>query len=168
MKAVWTILSILYSFNVSAQKFALIDRDFKKPIIFTDSVTINQVSKGYFPINVKDFDSLFANIIYLIDELKNIQRAKFKSYKIKSGSTTIQITTVPHAYGDAYNILLITSVNNLNAEYLLSNNQDLNKKATKKLNSFMNFIKKDSEIMVNEFKEYQPIIFDATVYIQSN
>lgn len=167
MKLLSLLIFIFLGLSLSAQKYALVDRSFKKPILFSDSVTINQVSKGYFPINVKDMDSLFANISYIREQLKGVQRAKFKSYKIKSGNTIIQLTTIPHAYGDAYNILLITTANNLNAEYLLSNNQALNKKAVKKLNSFMDFIKKDKDIMVNEFKQYEPVIFDATVYISS-
>lgn len=167
MKLLSLLIFIFLGLSLSAQKYALVDRSFKKPILFSDSVTINQVSKGYFPINVKDMDSLFANISYIREQLKGVQRAKFKSYKIKSGNTIIQLTTIPHAYGDAYNILLITTANNLNAEYLLSDNQALNKKAVKKLNSFMDFIKKDKDIMVNEFKQYEPVIFDATVYISS-
>ena len=167
MKLLSLLILIFLGLTLSAQKYALVDRSFKKPILFSDSVTINQVSKGYFPINVKDMDSLFANISYIREQLKGVQRAKFKSYKIKSGNTIIQLTTIPHAYGDAYNILLITTANNLNAEYLLSDNQALNKKAVKKLNSFMDFIKKDKDIMVNEFKQYEPVIFDATVYISS-
>ena len=39
------------------------------------------------------------------------------------------------------------------------------KKAVKKLNSFMEFIKKDKDIMIKQFINYQPVIFDATVFI---
>jgi hypothetical protein len=167
MRMTFLCILILSAFIARGQKYALVDKDFKKPILFTDSVTINQVSSNYFPIHVKDFDTLLANLGYLKGQLKSVQRAKFKSYKLKSGSTTIQINTVPQAYGDAFDIFLISSINNINAEYLLADHKILNKKAVKKIESFTKFMRKDASIMINEFKEYQPVIFDATIFIPS-
>ena len=167
MKSIFTCILTSLIFTASAQKYALIDRNFKKPILFTDSVTINQVTNNYFPIRVADIDSLNANLSFIIAQLSDIQRAKFKSYKLKSGNTIIQINTVAHAYGDAYDILLITSVDNLNAEYLLSSHKSLNKKAIKNINSLLEFLKKDKEIIINEFKDFKPVMLDATVYISS-
>ena len=165
MKRSFTIIFFLFSVSVIAQKQALIDRSFKNPILFTDSVTISQVSSNYFPVAVKDLDSLVANLSYLKGTLTSLQRAKFKSYKLKCGNTEINIKTVPHAYGDSYDILLLTSVNNINAEYLLADNKSLNKKAIKNIDSFINFIKKDKQLIIKEFKEYNPFIYDATIYI---
>ena len=167
MKSFLTILLYLLSISGIAQKHALIDRNFKKPILFTDSVTIGQVSSNYFPIAVKDLDSLLANLTFLKNSLSSIERAKFKSYKLKAGNTAIKVVTVPHAYGDSYDILLLTPINNINAEYLLSENTSLNKKAIKKINAFISFIKKDGQLVVTEFKEYNPVVYDATVYISN-
>ena len=120
MKIVSLLVLILVSYSAAAQKYALIDRDFKKPILYTDSVTINQVSNKYFPVNAKDFDSLFANITYISGQLKSVQRAKFKSYKLRSGSTIIQVVAVPHAYGDAYNITLSSKRATVIVDFLLA------------------------------------------------
>lgn len=149
-----------------SQKYALIDKSFKKPILFTDSVTINQVSSDYFPIRTVDLDSVVANCNYLISELKDLQRVKFKSYKIRAGNTTAQISTVPKAYGDSYDITLQTKTNILIAEYLISSNQGLNKRAVKNLQAFINYIKKDKELVVHDFIAFSPVIFDATVFIK--
>lgn len=113
------LLFLFSSIHSSAQKYALIDRDYKKPILFTDSVTVSQVSNNYFPVNVSDLDSLNANLEYIINQLENVERAKFKSYKLKSGNTQIQVNTVTHAYGDAYDILLVTNANNVIAEFYI-------------------------------------------------
>ncbi len=50
MKILYTLILIFFANYAFSQKYALVDRDFKKPILFTDSVTINQVSNNYFPI----------------------------------------------------------------------------------------------------------------------
>ena len=167
MKTIVGILFSIFSFSAYSQKYALIDRNFAKPILFTDSVTINQVSSNYFPVQVNDLDTLLANMQYLSTQLKYIQRSKFKSYNLRSGRTTMKITTVPQAYGDSYDILLFTSADNVNAEYLLANAKQLNKRAIKNLNSFVSFIKKDKDLVVREFKEYQPMVYDATVFIST-
>jgi len=167
MKIITFLTLQLFFFNAFAQKVALIDNDFKKPILFTDSVTVTQVSNNYFPVRVTDVDSLLANLNYLKSELNTIQRSKFKSFKLRAGETYITITTVPHAYGDSYDILMTTSLNNVNAEYLLSDNKGLNKRSVKKIESFYNYIKKDSQITISEFKQFSPMILDATIYISS-
>ena len=167
MKSIFTCILTLLIFTASAQKYALVDRNFKNPILFTDSVTINQVTNNYFPIRVADIDTLNANLSFIIGQLSDIQRAKFKSYKLKSGNTIIQINAIAHANGDAYDILLITSVDNINAEYLLSSHKSLNKKAIKNIKSLLDFLKKDKEIIINEFKDFKPVLLDATVYISS-
>jgi hypothetical protein len=150
-----------------SQKYALIDRDFKKPILFTDSVTISQVNSNYYPIRTIDIDSVLANCNFLISELKNLQRAKFKSYKIHSGNTIVQVETVSKAYGDSYNIILQTKADIVIAEYLIASNRELNKRAIKNLLAFTNYIKSDKELVVHEFINYNPVIFDATVFINS-
>jgi hypothetical protein len=168
MKILYFLICILLTQSVFSQKYALIDRNFKKPILFTDSVTINQVRNNYFPVRVEDLDSLLANFAYLIVELKSLQRSKFKLYKMKSGSTVTQIKTVSKAYGDSYDILLTTSANNVIAEYLVADNKTKNKNAIKNIKAFTNYIKKDKEMTIKEFREYNPIIYDATVYISTN
>lgn len=149
------------------QKYALIDREYKLPILYTDSVTINQVSSNYFPVRVTDLDSLIANLSFLKNEFTGIQRAKFKSYKMSSGNTNVIVNTVPKAYGDSYEIFLTTSAEIVKAEYLLRDSRVLNKKAIKKLEQFIGYVTSDKSLVIHEFKEYKPAIFDATIFIPS-
>jgi len=168
LKSIISIICILFVFNATySQKIALIDRDFKKPILFTDSVTISQVSSNYFPVRVSDLDSLIGNLKYVSNQIKTLQRSKLKSYKLRSGQTTIQVIAVPHAYGDSYDILLASSISNVIAEYLLADNRNKNKKAIKNVNYFIEYIKKDKEIFIRDLGEYEPVMLDATIYIPS-
>ena len=43
--------------NGKSQKIALLSQDFKKPILYTDSVTIGQITGGYFAVGINDFDT---------------------------------------------------------------------------------------------------------------
>ena len=90
MKSRFVIIFLVTGVSGFSQKYALIDRDFKKPILFTDSVTVSQVSKNYFPIRRLDIDSVLANCNYLISELQQLQRAKFKDYKICPTGASMQ------------------------------------------------------------------------------
>ena len=161
------ILICLTFANVAGQKFALIDRDFKKPILYTDSVTVSQVSNNLFPIKVTDLDSLIGNLKFVQNELKGLQRAKFVSYKLSSGQTATKVVTVSKAYGDSYNVFLTTAAGLVVADYLLVDNRQLNKRGIKKIQEFIDYIKTDKALTIHDFIEYHPVLYDATVFIHS-
>jgi len=167
MKALLTLSFLCFSFVCSAQRFALLDRNFKSPILFTDSLTINQVSNNYFPVRVTDLDSLVANLNYMKGQLNSIQRSKLKSFNLSSGLSQVNVTTIPHAYGDAYDIKLKTNSNNIIAEFLISSNMDLNKKAIKKIDKFIYYIKNEKDLSIKHFEEYNPVMLDATIFIRN-
>ncbi len=73
------------------QKIALLSTDFKRPIIYTDSLTVEQISNALFPVSVENFDTLYANLDYIHSMLKKVQRSKMKSFELHSGSTIISI-----------------------------------------------------------------------------
>ena len=54
------------------QKIALIDTKFKTPILFTDSVSVNQVSNALLPIRVDEFDTLNAHLEFLKKVLSDV------------------------------------------------------------------------------------------------
>ena len=82
------------------QKIALLSTDFKSPILYTDSVTVEQISSGHFAINVNNFDTLVASLSYLRGLLSKMTRSKLESWEFRSGNTAIKTRRVPMAYGD--------------------------------------------------------------------
>lgn len=111
-----TILSILFlfiGFTSMAQKIALLSKDLASPILFTDSVTVEQTTTGYFPIEVKNIDTFYSSLTAIQDVLKKRQRSKMESFSYMAGSTRIDVKRVPFAYGDRYTATAITKIGNI-------------------------------------------------------
>ena len=89
MKLSLLLFSIFFTLNLKAQKVALLSSDFKQPIIYTDSVTVEQISSGYFAVSTNNFDTLYANLKYLKEILEVRQRAKMQSFELRAGTTII-------------------------------------------------------------------------------
>ena len=123
MKKLLLILSLVIVSKSYSQKIALFDPAFTKPIIYTDSLTVEQ-TKNYFPVSIENFDTLYASLNYLKNMLKVRQRAKMQSFEFRSGSTSITTRRVPHAYGDRYSIMAKTKIGEVESNFLVS---DFNK-----------------------------------------
>ena len=78
MKKIISIAFTLLTLNGFSQKTALLSNDFKKAILYTDSVTLEQIASGYFPISVKDFDTLIGSLSYLKKILKEPGRSNME------------------------------------------------------------------------------------------
>jgi hypothetical protein len=129
-----TILSLvilIISFNVNAQKIALLSKDLKSPILFTDSVTVEQITSGFFHIEVKNIDTFYSSLSFISEMLKKRQRSKMESFSFVSGSTTINIKRVPFAYGDRYQVIASSKVGKIDANKIFidalkrNNNQSI-------------------------------------------
>ena len=165
------VIALLFAtpLTSNAQKVALLDIDYKKPVLFTDSVSISQLAQGYFPVEVSKIDSFIANLKYVRDRVNpkvNVHRSKTNSFRLKAGSTYIKVETVPHAYGDSYNVYLQSSVSGISADYLLASHEMLTKGIAKRINAFIKYLKKDKSLTINEYQEYSPTEIDQIIYIK--
>ena len=106
--------ALLLNISAKSQKIALLNTDFKSPIIYTDSVTVQQLSSHLFPVSVNDFDTLYANLKYIDKMLSIRQRSKMKSFELHSGLTIIKIARVPFSNGDRYIIEAATNIGEIN------------------------------------------------------
>jgi len=134
-----------------AQKIALMDPEFIKPIIYTDSVTVEQ-TRNYFPVSIENFDTLYASLNYLKNMLKVRQRAKMKSFDFKAGSTTIQTKRVPFAYGDRYRITAKTKINEVESNFIISDFSKSNAQNAVRIEKLMTYLEKNKSLFkgVNE------------------
>src|SRR5687768_3924047 len=96
MKTLIFAVSILWASYCYAQRIALIDKNFKQPILFTDSISAEQIKSGYFPIEITNLDTFYANVKYINDILKIRQRAKMQSFELRVGSSAIKVSRVPY------------------------------------------------------------------------
>ena len=156
------IFFILSSFWSFGQKIALLDKARKQPILFTDSLTVEQVKKTYFPVGTKDFDTLYANLTYLEEVLSKRQRAKMEAFELRAGYTKIQVDRIPMAYGDRYRILFNTSVNEVKSLYTFSNGEESNKDVVENIKMLKKYMKTNQSLFTNPF-EIHPKIYNVVV-----
>jgi hypothetical protein len=130
MKTHLCTLFLLISLTGLGQKIALLDPEFKKPILYTDSVTLDQISSKLIPIQANTFDTISLS--------NKIQRAKMKSFELRSGLTIIKVTSVKHAYGDSYDLDFVTKADDISSNFRFAKNEDLNKGNFKKIDRLLN------------------------------
>lgn len=164
MKTKFALLTLLLALSqtVQSQRYALFDKTLEKPILFTDSVTVQQVTQGYFPIENKSTDTLAANIQYLKKMVSVRQRSKMESFELKSGNITINVKRVPYAYGDRYEAIMYSSAGEVKSQMTLINSEIKNKRTGQKLERMLDYFEKNKSF----FKapgEVEPKIYNITV-----
>jgi hypothetical protein len=165
MKTYLCTLFLFISFTSLGQKIALLDPEFKKPILYTDSVTLDQISSKLIPIQANTFDTISTQLKYIKDLLSNkIQRAKMKSFELRSGLTIIKVTSVKHAYGDSYDVDFVTKADDISSNFRFAKNEDLNKGNIKKIDRLLNYMKNASSLFNNGYVEMQPKLYEVVVY----
>ncbi|MEJ7611331.1 MAG: hypothetical protein WKF88_09160 [Ferruginibacter sp.] len=163
------MLSLCILFFSSAfafsQKIALLDKELKKPILYTDSLTLEQVTSNLVAIPVDALDTLMSNLKAIKSLLSNnLQRAKMKSFMMRSGASELKVTTVAHAYGDSYEINLVTNLNEINSTYQFASHTNLNKGNIKRIDKFMAYLQNASALFNKKYVEMTPRYLQVEVY----
>jgi hypothetical protein len=165
MKTVFIFLLLFVSTCAFSQKFALLDPELKKPILYTDSITLEQVSQKFIPFQVSSFDTIYSHLKYLTGVLsEDVKRSKMKSFELRSGLTVIKLTSVSHAYGDSYDIDFITKANNITSNFKFGKNESLNKGNVKKLKKLMEYMKNATSLFQPGYVELSPTLYEVVVY----
>lgn len=166
MKVFSTVLTVLCicicTTTFSQSRFALLDKDFKKPILFTDSVTVEQVTQGFFPVQNIHIDTLIANIKYLESLVSVRQRAKMESFELRSANTVIKINRVPYAYGDRYNSVAFSNNGQVQAKITLINSEMSNKKSRERLSRLLEYLERNKSFYRSP-NEITPKIYEVVV-----
>lgn len=150
------------SSQVNAQKTALINTDFKSPIIYTDSVTVQQISEGLFPVGINDFDTLYANLEYINKMLSIRQRAKMKSFELHAGKTIIKVSRVPFSNGDRYLIKATTKVGEVQSNFNITDVSRSNKRNSERIEKIMAYLKSNKSLF-NKPYGVHPKIYNVMV-----
>ncbi|RZM23581.1 MAG: hypothetical protein EOO88_25700 [Pedobacter sp.] len=144
-----------------SQKIALLNKDLKSPILYTDSVTVEQVSSGRFAVSVEDLDTLVASLAYLNGQLQERSRSKMESWQFRSGKTTINISRIPKAYGDQYEIIATSLFDEISSRYNLSTEKN-NKKNAEKIQRVLAYIEKNRTVL-REWYEIKRKMYQVVV-----
>lgn len=157
------IIVLFISSLAHSQKYALIDKNIKLPVIYTDSVSVHQVTQGYFPVEKSKIDTFLANLSYIADLLNGISRSKMKSFELRSGSNIIEVSRMPFAYGDKYFVRTVTKTGNVIAEAHLSPSmKKSNKKQRKHYLALIKYITQNQSLF-GDYREIQPKLYNVYV-----
>lgn len=146
MKNIIIFFFFIIPFSVKSQKVALLNTGFQSPIIYTDSITVQQVTNGLFPVSVNDFDTLYANLDFINQMLEKRQRSKMKSFELHSGTTIISISRVPFSNGDRYVIKAKTQIGEVTSSLNLTDASRSNKKNSERIQKLMTYMKTNKEL----------------------
>ena len=145
MKYLLLLFVLIPTLGKTQTKYALIDKKLKLPILYTDSLTVEQISNGFFPLENKNVDTLIANLIYLHEMLDKRQRAKMQSFELRQASSVFTVNRVPYAYGDRYNSKAITKVDELTASLNIIDSELSNKKNKEWIDKLINYLKSNQD-----------------------
>jgi hypothetical protein len=144
------------------QRIALIDTKFKSPILFTDSVSVNQVSNALLPIRVDEFDTLNAHLEFIKKVLSEPKRSKMQSFELKTQTISISVSRIPMAYADRYIITMQTLNNGINATYNLLRPEVPNKDGIKKIENLRKYIDSNTSLF-GPPKAIEPKFYNVVV-----
>ena len=137
------------SLNCTAQKLLLLDRHFVEPVTIEDTITTEQVGNGSLPIYFKDLNSVISTMEWLVKHMEAHKLNHEESFDLKMGNSKCIVMTKKKGNSNKYNIVLNTMTNNLKT-YIVLVAWEGNKRAIQRLNIFMDYLKNNSSVMLNE------------------
>ena len=161
-KIAFLFCTLFFSLNSEAQKIALLDNKFKKPIIYTDSITVNQIYQGSIAVAKIELDSLYANFEYLNEILSVRQRAKMESFDLLTINTKLSVERIPMAYGDRYKINFTSKYNGIVSLLNISNAKTSNKDLSNQIKSILFYIQNNIS-MFTKPNEIHPMLYNVIV-----
>jgi hypothetical protein len=145
MKRIITLVVVFQALYLcsNAQTFLLLDRKWSKKAILVDSVTREYLSQGWYPIYKADLDSL----ILLVEKLKKLKddglRRKFYySEDFKTANIEFEIVNIKRAYGDGYEIDLISSGPFGKTTFKLADSRELLNVNQKTVRTFLGYLER--------------------------
>ena len=103
------LLFIFIAIKSYSQQVALLDRSFKEPIVYTDSLTINMVEKGAFPLYVKDATKLISLISWFSKNTNSFHPEAIPTQELHWGNTYLYTQNRHIGHYDNFQLVLKTT-----------------------------------------------------------
>ncbi|MCU7551321.1 hypothetical protein OCK74_19520 [Chitinophagaceae bacterium LB-8] len=140
--------------SMVAQKIALIDRGFKRPILFTDSATTEDIINDYFPVHIEDLKSVLKTTDWFISAIDAGGTQIKDVSNVPAGKSTFYYSeSVARKYA-FHNIVLSTSTSGFSTSLKLVRFDDSRKRAIQKLLIFTDYIKNNLAVADEVSKLY--------------
>jgi hypothetical protein len=143
-KLVLSICILLVGVKAMCQhKYAIIDRRLKTPLQLSDTITKEQMNKGFFAVEKQNIDTLKSKIDVLKKRLSTVAREKYDETKWYIGSTILTIRVVKWTYADRLNVALSTDIGDgHNQSFYIVDSRYTNKDNVIYLNKLLKYIAK--------------------------
>jgi hypothetical protein len=135
------IFALLLPVTLMAQKIALLDRGFKRPILFTDSATMEHMVQNYFPVHVGDLRSILKTTDWLIATIDDGKTQTKIDNSFPAGQSTFICSESTMRKYSVLNIVLSTRTPGFSTSLKLVRFDDSRKRAIQKLLIFTDYIK---------------------------
>ena len=154
MKKIALLFLLFWNTNLSfSQNIILIDREFNWTSYLSDTVN-DKIALEYFPIYKSELDSLIIKIEPLLKLTKmGLNKIYLNENDYSFGHLRFKMQNVEGAYGDRYNISLISKIGS--KEYLIHLNTAESSLSVnrQKIRSFLSYMKKiQNQISKNKLK----------------
>lgn len=147
MKSLLFTASLFISLSVTAQSgYVLLERGWYRPAKFTDTLAREDIKAGYFPIHADQLDSLIA-FVGTFQEIRKhgLKRKYFDNEDFKTGSIRFEISNIKHAYGDIYDITILSNVAGGEYRFKLSDPQNDSEQNVRLIKGFYSYLKETAK-----------------------
>ena len=133
-----------------SQEIAMLDRNFKTPLFYTDSVTLDALSRGAFPVYLKDISP----IIKAIESVRrNIYQTRLKTpgkQAVSVGHSTLTLQTESLRHARTHSFTLCTESNGYTT-YIELFRGNYNRTAQQRVLAFLDYLRNNISIREDVF-----------------
>lgn len=145
MKSLLFIL--IFPVFCSAQQIVLLDRNFKEPMRIASAITKDDLLKGWFPIHIKDVDSVIKKVSWFQKYIDTGQQHENESIVMNAGNSNFITQVEKQGHTNNYYVVLNTTTSDFGATMLLVKKRDGKKRALQKLNIFIDYVRNNMSIL---------------------
>lgn len=140
MKHFLLIVFILLSTICFAQKYALVDKQMSLPVIYANSLTVQDHYKGYFPIEKNKLNEFIIEVQKIAKLLSDKKTPKPETLNFTVGSTTFHGLRVPLAAEERMDIVLTTDYDGIKTTIHLSDAKMTNAQNAFFINTWLKYL----------------------------
>jgi hypothetical protein len=130
---------IFYSVAANSQRFSVIDKRFKQPLLKTNDIS-KLLNKQCFVFESENKDSIVNALEDYIELFSKVGRANYPFTDSRAGNTVIKVATKPMAYGDRYTISAETNINNSIYRIMFGDARQKNKYTVDNIRKFIDYV----------------------------
>ena len=93
-----------------SQRYIIVDRKLKVPLQMADTITKEQMDKGFFVVEKQNVASLKVKLDSLSKRLRIVVRENYDEDKLIIGTTILSVKVVKQSFADRFNVGLSTDI----------------------------------------------------------